>query len=76
MRFAPLVNSVANVIFSPHSSALTLCGAPAWRCMASDSPGLGTGLTRVLCIVVFVVMLAAVVYAAWIGISNYSRIHV
>jgi hypothetical protein len=44
--------------------------------MASDSPGLGTGLTRVLCIVVFVVMLAALVYAAWIGISNYSRIHV
>jgi hypothetical protein len=44
--------------------------------MAIESPPLGTGITRALCIVVFVVMLAALVYAAWIGILNYSRIHV
>ncbi len=35
-----------------------------------------TGLTRTLCIVVFVVMFAALIYAAWIGVENYSRIHV
>jgi len=35
-----------------------------------------TGLTRSLCIIVFVVMLAALVYAAWIGVGNYARIHV
>ena len=36
----------------------------------------GTGLSRALCVVVFIVMLAALVYAAWIGVSNFSRIHV
>jgi hypothetical protein len=36
----------------------------------------GTGLTRALCIVVFAVMFAALLYAAWIGVSNFSRIHV
>ena len=41
-----------------------------------DAPGLGTGLTRILCVVVFIVMFAALVYAAWIGVSNFSRIHV
>lgn len=41
-----------------------------------ESPPSPTILTRTLCIVVFVVMFAAVVYAAWIGISNFSRIHV
>jgi hypothetical protein len=35
-----------------------------------------TGLTRTLCIIVFVVMFAALIYAAWIGVVNYSRIHV
>jgi hypothetical protein len=44
--------------------------------MAIESPAPGIGLTRALCIVVFVVMLAALVYAAWIGIINYSRIRV
>lgn len=44
--------------------------------MTVDSPVLGTGLTRALCIVVFIVMFAAVVYGAWIGIINFSRIHV
>jgi hypothetical protein len=44
--------------------------------MTDESPRFGTGLTRALCVVVFVVMLAAFFYAAWIGISNYSRIHV
>ena len=34
------------------------------------------GESGVLCAVVFAVMLAAVLYAAWIGISNFSRIHV
>jgi hypothetical protein len=44
--------------------------------MTAESARLRSGLTRALCIVVFLVMLAALVYAAWIGISNYSRIHV
>jgi hypothetical protein len=33
-------------------------------------------LLRILCVVVFAIIAAAVVYAAWIGISNYSRIGV
>jgi hypothetical protein len=33
-------------------------------------------LTRLLCVVIFIVMLAALVYAGWIGVSNFSRIHV
>jgi hypothetical protein len=37
---------------------------------------MSTSLTRTLCIVVFVVMFAALIYAAWIGVANYSRIHV
>ena len=41
-----------------------------------DSPASRTGLTRILCVVVFIVMVAAVLYAAWIGVSNFSRIHV
>jgi hypothetical protein len=44
--------------------------------MTAESPVLDTRLTRALCIVVFLVMLAAVLYGAWIGITNYSRIHV
>jgi hypothetical protein len=44
--------------------------------MTAESPVLNTRLTRALCIVVFLVMLIAVLYGAWIGISNYSRIHV
>ena len=44
--------------------------------MTDESIRLRSGLTRVLCVVVFVVMLAAFFYAAWIGISNYSRIRV
>ena len=44
--------------------------------MTAESPRLRNGLTRALCIVVFVVMLAALLYAAWIGVSNSSRIHV
>jgi hypothetical protein len=39
-------------------------------------PVLNTGLTRALCMVVFLVMLGAVLYGAWVGFSNYSRIHV
>ena len=33
-------------------------------------------LLRVLCIVVFVTIVISVVYAAWIGIANFSRIGV
>ena len=44
--------------------------------MMGASPVLDTRLTRALCLVVFLVMLSAVLYAAWVGISNYSRIHV
>jgi hypothetical protein len=36
----------------------------------------GTGLAAGLGAVVFLVMLAAVFYAAWIGVINFSRIHV
>lgn len=31
---------------------------------------------RLLCLVILVLMLAALLYAGWIGISNFSRIHV
>jgi hypothetical protein len=41
-----------------------------------QSSRMTTGLTRTLCIIVFVVMFAALVYAAWIGVVNYPRIHV
>ena len=44
--------------------------------MTAESPVLNTRLTRALCVVVFLVMLTAVLYGAWVGISNYSRIHV
>jgi hypothetical protein len=33
-------------------------------------------LLRTLCLVVLVAILVAVLYAAWIGIANYSRIGV
>jgi hypothetical protein len=33
-------------------------------------------LTRLLCAVILLVMLAALIYAGWIGVSNFSRIHV
>ena len=36
----------------------------------------GTGLAAGLGVVVFLVMAAAVFYAAWIGVINFSRIHV
>jgi len=41
-----------------------------------DSPASRTGLTKILCVVVFIVMFAALLYAGWIGVSNFSRIHV
>jgi hypothetical protein len=44
--------------------------------MTAESTVHNTRLTRALCIVVFLVMLTAVLYAAWIGVTNYSRIHV
>ena len=44
--------------------------------MTDQLPVLRTDLTRALCILVFIVMLAALVYAAWIGVANFSRIHV
>jgi hypothetical protein len=42
----------------------------------ADSPALPTSVTRLLCVVIFVVMLAALVYAGWIGVTNFSHIHV
>jgi hypothetical protein len=42
----------------------------------ADSPALPTSVTRLLCVVIFIVMLAALVYAGWIGVINFSRIHV
>ena len=44
--------------------------------MPVEAPVQGTGFTRLLCVVVFIVMAAAVVYAGWIGVINFSRIHV
>ena len=44
--------------------------------MTVESAAVGTGFTRALCVIVLIVMFAAVVYAAWIGVSNFSRIHV
>ena len=40
------------------------------------TPARYASLTRTLCIVVLVIMTAALVYAGWIAISNYSRIAV
>lgn len=42
----------------------------------AESPILRSGLTRILCLVVFIIMFAALIYAGWIGVSNFSRIHV
>ncbi len=33
-------------------------------------------LTRALCVLVLAIMIIAVIYAAWIGIGNFSRIGV
>ena len=44
--------------------------------MPAEAPVQGTGLTRLLGVLVLVVMAAAVVYAGWIGVINFSRIHV
>jgi hypothetical protein len=45
--------------------------------MSSDSPSIGnTALMRALCGLVVVIIIAAVLYAAWIAISNFSRIGV
>ena len=45
--------------------------------MTSDIPAIGnTALTRALCAFIVIIMIAAVLYAAWIGISNFSRIGV
>jgi hypothetical protein len=33
-------------------------------------------VTRLLCVVILVLMLAALIYAGWIGVTNFSRIHV
>ena len=42
----------------------------------ADSRAIPTALTRLLCVVIFIVMLAALVYAGWIGVTSFSRIHV
>jgi hypothetical protein len=45
--------------------------------MSSDLPSIGNpALTRALCVVIVVSIVAAVLYAVWIGISNFSRIGV
>jgi hypothetical protein len=45
--------------------------------MSSDSvAGPYAWIPRTLCVVVLVIIVAAVLYAAWIGITNYSRIAV
>ena len=45
--------------------------------MSADAPSIGnTALTRALCAIIVVIMIAAVLYAVWIGIINFSRIGV
>ena len=45
--------------------------------MSSDPPPLGaTVLTRSLCALIVVIMIAVVFYVAWIGLTNFSRIGV
>jgi hypothetical protein len=45
--------------------------------MSSDPPSLGgTALTRTLCALIVVIMIAVVLYVAWIGLTNFSRIGV
>ncbi len=45
--------------------------------MSSDSvTGAYAWVARTLCVVVLVIIVAAVLYAAWMGITNYSRIAV
>jgi hypothetical protein len=39
-------------------------------------PASTRGLQRLLCIIVLVVIVLATLYATWVGISNFSRIHV
>jgi hypothetical protein len=53
-------------------------GAPDRRqAMLSDSvTGPYAWVVRALCVVVLAIIVAAVLYAAWIGITNYSRIAV
>lgn len=42
----------------------------------SAAPSRPDTLLRTLCVVVFLLMVLAAVYSAWIGISNFSRIGV
>ena len=45
--------------------------------MSPDLPSVGdTALMRALCAIVVVIIIVAVLYAAWIGVSNFSRIGV
>ncbi|MEO8077772.1 MAG: hypothetical protein ABI818_15705 [Acidobacteriota bacterium] len=44
--------------------------------MTAELQAPGTALTRALCILVLMIMFAAILYGAWIGVSNFSRIHV
>lgn len=44
--------------------------------MVSDVLAFNPRIGRALCIVVFIAMAAALAYCAWIGVSNFSRIHV
>jgi hypothetical protein len=43
---------------------------------ANPAPASTRGLQRLFCIVVLVVIMLATLYAAWVGIINFSRIHV
>ena len=63
-------------ILAAHNYPAAVAAVPPGADMIAESPQLRRGLTRALCIVVFFVMLAALAYAASIGIINYSRIHV
>jgi hypothetical protein len=58
------------------STVLTI-GAKEDSAVAVVSPASHSyPLTRTLCLVIVLIMVAAVIYAGWIGILNFSRIGV
>jgi hypothetical protein len=44
--------------------------------VSESSGGSGVGLVRALCVLVFALMIAAMAYASWIALVNWSHIGV
>ena len=63
---------------TPRSSSAALAsGAKEDSTVAVVSPASRSyALTRTLCLVIVLIVVVAVIYAGWIGISNFSRIGV